>query len=183
MGKLFLWDFMSLDGVVESPEKWVTAYQSPDVYDFIKIQNLECDALLLGRMTYEAFITFWPFQTNNEFGFADKLNKMPKFVVSSTLEKADWNNTSILAGNVIEEVTKLKGRSSDEKIGITGSPTLVQALIKHDLIDEFRLMIYPIVLGTGKRLFRDDSNINLKLVETRPFKSGVVALSYQLERQ
>src|SRR5690348_2079186 len=108
MGKLFLWDFVSLDGVVESPEKWVAPYDSDEGNEFIKVQNLECDALLLGRNTYEAFITFWPTQTHNEFGFADHLNAMPKFVVSSTLKDPDWNNTSVLAGDVVEAVTRLK---------------------------------------------------------------------------
>lgn len=183
MGKLFLWEFVTLDGIVESPEKWVTAYESPEGWDFIKAQNLECDALILGRMTYEAFITFWPFQTNNEYGFAEHLNQLPKFVVSSTLQKVEWNNSRLLTGNVIDEVTRLKQRNPDENIGLTGSPTLVHTLMKHDLIDEYRLMVYPVVLGSGTRLFPDNHPLQLKLVESKPFSSGVVALSYQADRK
>ncbi len=179
MGKLFLWEFLSLDGIIESPEKWIMPYESPEGSDFIKAQNLECDALLLGKKTYEAFITFWPFQTNNEFGFADHLNQIPKYVVSSTLQNADWNNAHVLNGDAVEVVTKLKEQYADKNIGLTGSPTLIYALMQANLIDEFRLMIYPIVLGRGARLFSDGVQTKLKLVEAKPFSSGVIGLSYQ----
>lgn len=178
MGKLFVWEFLSLDGVTESPEKWTSTYNDEALGEFIKVQNLACDALLLGRLTYEAFITFWPHQTGNAFGFSDHLNAMPKYVMSNTLQTATWNNTHILKGDAAEAVTKLKQQYANQKIGLTGSPTLIQALIAHDLIDEYHLMVYPVVLGGGQRLFEEGAKANLQLVERQPFKSGVVALSY-----
>lgn len=182
MRKLIVWEFVSLDGVMEFPEQWVMPFQSQDVAAFVTAQNLESDILLLGRATYEAFATFWPSQTHNEFGFAEKLNRMPKFVVSSTLNRAEWSNSVIINKNAVEEIGKLK-QQPDGIIGLTGSATLVQSLMQTDLIDEYRLLVHPIVLGNGKRLFHDRVAIKtLKLVDTRSFSSGVVALSYQIER-
>ena len=178
MRKLVVWEFLSLDSVIEAPEKWVFPYQSEDVAEAIKAQNLASDVLLLGRVTYETFASFWPTQTHNEFGFAEKLNSQPKVVVSSTLQKADWNNSTIIKDHVAESVTKLKQQPGGE-IGITGSATLVQWLLEADLIDEFRLFVYPLVLGSGKRLFADGRKTTLKLVKTQPFSSGVVLLQYQ----
>jgi dihydrofolate reductase len=186
MRKIVVWEFMTLDGIVEAPEQWVNDYHSPDVADFVKAQNLEPDALLLGRVTYEAFISFWPHQTNNEFGFADKLNQMPKFIVSSTLAKTEWNNSHLIkaAGkaHLVNAITAMK-QEPGGSIGLTGSPTLVQFLSEHDLIDEYRLLLHPIVRSSGQRLFKDGSVGNgmktFKLVDCQPFSSGVVALSYQ----
>jgi dihydrofolate reductase len=130
-------------------------------------------------VTYEEFAAYWPSQTKNEFGIADKLNSMPKFVVSSTLEKVDWNNSRLIKENVVEEISKLK-QQSGRNIQMTGSATLVQALMQTDLIDEYRLMVHPVVLGSGKRLFRNGSEKKiLRLVETKSFSSGVVVLTYQ----
>jgi dihydrofolate reductase len=182
MRKRIVWEFVSMDGVMESPERWVMPFQSQDVAEFVAAQNLASDTLLLGKTTYEAFATFWPSQTHNEFGFADKLNRMPKFVVSSTLNKAEWSNSVIINKNVVEEINKLKQQPGGN-VGITGSATLVQSLMQADLVDEYRLLVHPIVLGDGKRLFRDGiASKTLKLVDTRPFSSGVVALSYQIEQ-
>lgn len=180
MRKLIVWEFLSLDGVMESPEKWVDFYSGDDVADFIRDENLSCDAMILGRLTYEAFITFWPSQTNNEFGFAEKLNAMPKYVVSSTLKSADWNNTSIIHGDVVQEITALKAQPGGH-IGMTGSATLVQDLLPTGVIDELHLLVFPLTRGNGLRLFVNGPALGMKLVESRVFASGVVLLSYQVE--
>ncbi|HLY26650.1 MAG TPA: dihydrofolate reductase family protein [Aggregatilineales bacterium] len=178
MRPVVVWEFMSLDGVMEAPEKWVFPYQSEDVAEAIKAQNLASDVLVLGRVTFETFASAWPKMTHNEFGFADKLNNQPKFVVSSTLQKAEWNNSMIINDHVIETINALKQQPGGE-IGITGSATLVQSLLKANLVDELRLFVHPIVLGSGKRLFADGNHVTLKHVKVQPFSSGVVLLYYQ----
>jgi len=178
MRKIIVWEFLSLDGVMESPDQWVNPYYSEDVAECIKQQNLASEVILLGRVTYEAFITFWPLQTHNEFGFSDKLNAMPKFVVSSTLQKAEWNNTTIIKKNAVEEIAWLKQTPGGD-IGVTGSAALVQAMLQAELIDEFHLLVFPVVLGQGFHLFQEYQTLSLKLIETRAFKSGAVFLSYQ----
>lgn len=178
MRKIIVSEFITLDGVIESNEKWQFPYFSDDLADFGMKQILALDAILLGRVTYEIFASSWPSRTNNEFGIADKLNSVPKFVVSSTLEKAMWNNSTLIKDDVVQEIGNLKQGSGGD-IGITGSATLIQSLMPYDLIDEYRLLVHPIVRGSGKRLFSDESNTTLKLVETKMFSSGVVLLSYQ----
>jgi dihydrofolate reductase len=163
---------------MEAPEEWQFPYLSDDLGKFIQEEIHSLDAQLLGRVTYEIFAGSWPTMTNNEFGIADKLNSMPKFVVSSTLTKADWNPSTIISGNVAEEIRKLKQQPVGN-IGITGSTTLVQSLMEADLIDEYHLQVYPIVLGKGRRLFKDGVDKKLKLVDSKTFSSGVVALIYQ----
>src|SRR5262249_39576691 len=141
-------------------------YQSEDAGEFTRARILASDVMLLGRATYEIFNSYWPNQTHNEFGIGDHMNRQRKFVVSSTLNKAEWNNSTIIKGHIVEEIAKLK-QESGGPIDVTGSAKLVQALLQADLIDEFQLMIYPIVLGKGKRLFKEGSEIkSLKLVET-----------------
>jgi len=179
MRKIIVSEFVTLDGVMESPEKWQFPYYSDDIAEVIKAQILASDAMLLGRVTYEVFAAYWPSQSNNEFGIADKLNSVPKFVVSSTLQKAEWNNSTLIKGNVAEEISKLKQQPGGN-IGITGSATLVQSLMQADLIDEHRLMVHPVVLGSGKRLFRDGGNaLQLKLFNIQTFSKGVVLLCYK----
>jgi dihydrofolate reductase len=180
--KLIVSEFLTLDGVMEANEKWQFPYFSDDLAEFNKAQILALDTILLGRVTYEIFASSWPYRTNNEFGVADKLNRAPKFVVSSTLEKAEWNNSRLIKRNAAQEISNLKQQPGGD-IGITGSATLVQSLMKDDLIDEYRLLIHPIVVGSGKRLFCDGSSTTLKLVETKTFSSGVVLLSYQPDRK
>lgn len=182
MRKVIVSEFLTLDGVMESPEKWQSPYLSDDAVETIQAQILAYGAMLLGRVTYEEFAAYWPFQTNNEFGIADKLNSMPKFVVTSTLEKVEWNNSTLIKENMVEEITKLKQQPGGN-IQITGSATLIQSLMQADLIDEYRLMVHPVVVGSGKRLFRDGSNTTLKLVETQTFSSGVVLLCYQPDKK
>lgn len=179
MRRVFVWEYLTLDGVMESPEKWQFPYYSDDLAEFIKAQVFAAGALLLGRVTYEAFVAYWPSRTNNEWGIADKFNSMPKFVVSSTLEEAKWNNTTLIRGDAVEEIARLKQQAGGD-IGISGSGELVRALMQHNLIDEYWLIVHPVVLGRGKRLFEDGSDTaTLRLVEARTFSSGVVALRYQ----
>jgi len=178
MRKIIVSEFLTLDGVMESNERWQFPYFSDDLAEFSMKQILALDAILLGRVTYEIFASSWPSRTNNEFGIADKLNSVPKFVVSSTLEKAKWNNSTIIKENVAQEISTLKQQPGGD-IGITGSATLIQSIMHYNLIDGYRLLVHPIVLGSGKRLFSDASNTTLKLVETKMFSSGVVLLTYQ----
>src|SRR5258708_5103130 len=178
MRKIIVAEFLTLDGVMEAPETWQFPFLSDDGAEFIQKGILALHAQLLGRVTYETFAGYWPLQTRNEFGIADKLNSMPKFVVSTTLDKADWNNSMLIKKNVIEEITKLKQQPGGD-IGITGSATLVEALMRADLIDEFQLQVYPLVLGRGKRLFNEQMDMKgLKLIDTRTFTSQLPALIY-----
>src|SRR6266581_6389808 len=133
------------------------------------------DALLLGRVTYEGFAAAWP---SMEGEFADKFNSMPKYVVSSTLQEAKWNNSTVLRGDVVENVSQLRqGPGGD--IVVHGSAQLVQTLIEHDLVDELRLMVFPVILGTGKRLFGDTSDSKrLRLADSRAVGDGVAILVY-----
>ena len=169
--------FMSLDGVVESPEKWSFQFWSDETQKF-KLDELRAtDALLLGRVTYEGFAAAWPSRKDTD-GFADRFNNMPKFVVSKTLKKLDWNNSHLIKGDLATEVSKLKQQEGQD-IVIHGSPTLIRSLLHHDLIDEYRLLVYPLVLGRGKRLFDDASQAKLKLAESDAFSKGVVKLVYR----
>jgi dihydrofolate reductase len=179
MGKIIVSEFMSLDGVIEAPETWHFPYISDDMQAFVNADILESDAALLGRVTYEAFAPFWSTLTQNEYGIADKLNTQPKFVVSTTLQKVEWNNSTLIKGNLAAEIAKVKQQISGN-IGLTGSATLVQSLMQADLIDEYHLLVHPIVVGKGKRLFKDGMDTaKLKLVKSIPFAGGVIALVYQ----
>lgn len=178
MRKLFVSEYMTLDGIIEAPEQWQFPYLSEDVAQVIQAGIQEAAAILLGRNTYEIFAASWPKRTHNEFGVADKMNSIPKYVVSSTLEEVAWNNSTLIQGNVMEEIASLKGQAGGD-ILIIGSAGLVQSLMGNALIDEYRLLVHPLVLGNGKRLFPDGVNLSLKLVEARPFTSGVILLRYQ----
>jgi dihydrofolate reductase len=177
MRRIVVSEFVTLDGVMEDPGGaeafdrggWAFQFErGPDGDKFKLDEVLEADALLLGRKTYEGFAKAWPTVTD-EVGFAEKMNSMPKYVVSSTLESADWNNSTVINGDVAEEVAKLDGN-----ILVAGSAQLVQTLMDHDLVDEYRLMIYPVLLGSGKRLFKDGvDQTALQLVETN--QTGQVA--------
>ena len=181
MRKLVVSEFITLDGIIEAPEKWQFPYLSEDVSEQIVAEIHSTESSLLGRITYDIFAASWPQRTHNEFGVADKLNSEPKYVVSSTLDKAEWNNSTLIKGNVEEEVRKLKQQPGGT-IRIVGSASLIQSLMKTDLIDEFRLIVHPVIVGQGKRLFNNGIEAtHLKLVEAKTFKSGVVLLSYQPE--
>jgi dihydrofolate reductase len=182
MGRIVVTEFVSLDGVMEDPggaEKyphggWAFKWERGSEGDKYKFDELmAAEAMLLGRVTYEGFAKAWPSMTD-EVGFADKMNGMPKYVVSSTLETADWNNSTILRGDAAAEVAKLRERI-DGDILVGGSASLVHALTEHDLVDEYRLIVYPVILGSGKRLFVDGARMcPLELVEARP--TGGVAI-------
>jgi dihydrofolate reductase len=185
MGRIVVTEFVSLDGVVEAPGGgedfrhggWSFEINRGEEGDKFKLDEaLDAEALLLGRVTYEGFAAAWP---SRDGDFADKFNNMPKYVVSSTLEHPDWNNSTVLSGDVDEEVSKLK-REKDGDIVVHGSPRLVQALLEHDLVDELRLMVFPVVLGSGKRLFGETSDRKpLRLADSRTVGDGVSILIYE----
>ena len=156
---------------------WSFKFDRGEEGDEFKLdETRQSDALLLGRVTYQGFAEAWPSRTGE---FADKFNSMPKFVVSTTLEDPEWSNTTVIKGNVAEEVAKLKQRPGGD-IVIHGSAQLVQTLLEDDLIDEYRLMVFPIVLGSGKHLFRDTGKATtLKLVDSKTVGAGVLILTYQ----
>ena len=178
MRKLFVTEFVSLDGVVENPG-WTFPYWNDEIANFKGEETSASDALLLGRVTYEGFAAAWP-ESKDEG--ADYFNSVRKYVVSTTLDKVEWNNSTLIKDNIVEEITKLKQQDGKD-IAVHGSIALVQTLIQHDLVDRYRLLIYPVVLGTGKRLFQDGTTATLKLVETKSFSSGVAALIYEPDRK
>ena len=177
MKKVIAGVFISLDGVVESPEKWSFPFWNDEIGKFKQNETFASDALLLGRVTYEGFAAAWPGRKDPE-GFADRFNSMPKYVASTTLKKLGWNNSHLIHGDVPHEVGKLK-REPGQDIVIHGSPGLVRSLMPHGLIDEYRLLVYPIILGKGKRLFDEGSAANLQLAESQAFDTGVVKLIYR----
>jgi dihydrofolate reductase len=187
VGRIVVTEFVSLDGVIEAPgggenykhAGWTFEIDRGEEGDKFKFDELmEADAQLLGRVTYDGFAAAWPTFTDN-VGFADKMNAMPKYVVSSTLQSADWNNTTILSGDVVEEIKKLKD-DVDGVILVAGSAQLVQTLIEHDFVDELRLMVFPVVLGNGKRLFGDTTDKKpLKLADSKSVGDGIAILTYR----
>ena len=171
--------FVSLDGVVESPEKWHFPYFNDEMGEAVGAAISSSDAMLIGRVTYQEFAAYWPGVSSEDEPFATHMNNTPKYVVSKTLDKAEWNNSTLISGNVAEEITKLK-QQPGKNIGITGSATLVQSLLQDDLLDELGLMIHPVVVGSGKRLFQEGGGPKgLKLVDSMTFSTGVVSLTYQ----
>jgi len=187
MRKVVVSEFVSLDGVMEDPGGaegfehggWVFQFERGPEGDRFKLDEvLEADAMLLGRVTYQGFAEAWPSRTDDQ-GFADKMNSMAKFVVSTTLEEAEWNNSTLIRGDVAKEVSRLKAQPGGN-ILVAGSRTLVQTLIAHDLVDEYRLMVFPVVLGSGKRLFGDAAAATtLRLVDSKAVGSGVLVLTYE----
>jgi len=179
MRKLVVSEFVSLDGVVEDP-RWTFQFSSEDRDQFKFDELAASDALLLGRVTYEGFAAAWPQMEEQTGEYGAWMNGYPKHVVSTTLgEPLEWNNSTLVKGNVAEEVSNLK-RQPGKDILIFGSGELVNALMQHDLIDEYRLMVFPVVVGSGKRLFSEGGDTKaLKLAETKTFDSGVVVLSYR----
>jgi dihydrofolate reductase len=187
MGRIVVSEFVSLDGVMENPGGaegfsrggWAFQFDRGPEGDKFKLDEvMEAEALLLGRVTYEGFAKAWPSRTD-EVGFADKMNGMPKYVVSTTLDKAEWNNSTLITGDVVQEVSKLEEQLGGD-ILVAGSGRLVHTLVEHDLVDEYRLMVFPLVLGAGKRLFGNvDRKAALSLVEAKPVGAGVLILVYR----
>jgi len=171
MSNVVVTEFLALDGVMEEPGNWSFPYWNDEIAKFKLDELRESDSLLLGRVTYEGFAKAWPSQTD-EAGFADKMNSLPKFVVSTTLKDPEWNNSTVIGADEIEKL--------DGTVVVHGSATLVDTLFERDLVDELRLLVYPLLLGSGKRLFpRQQQLRKLALVETRSFDSGVVLLRYR----
>jgi dihydrofolate reductase len=184
VGRIVVTEFVSLDGVMEAPggedfkyPGWSFEFNRGDEGDKFKLDEaLSAEALLLGRRTYEGFAGAWP---SREGEFADKFNTMPKYVVSSTLKDPEWNNSTVLSGDVAEEVSKLR-QEVDGNIVVHGSAQLVQALVEHDLVDELRLMVFPVVLGTGKRVFGNTTDKKtLRLVASKVVGDGIAILTYE----
>jgi dihydrofolate reductase len=183
MAKIVVSEFVSLDGVMEAPggepgyrhAGWVMKFPDAQQFQYKFDEVLAHQAMLLGRKTYEGFASAWPSRPGE---FADKMNNMPKYVASTTLNNAAWSNSTVLQGDVAQAVSKLKQELHGD-ILVAGSRTLVNTLKQHDLIDEYRLMVFPIVLGSGMRLFDESTDATtLKLVDTRSFGNGVVVLTY-----
>jgi dihydrofolate reductase len=183
VGRIVVTEFVSLDGVMEAPggedfkyPGWSFEFDRGDEGNKFKLdETLSSEALLLGRRTYEGFAGAWP---SRDGEFADKFNTMPKYVVSSTLKDPEWNNSTVLSGDVAEEVAKLR-QELDGDIVVHGSAQLAQALVEHDLVDELRLMVFPVVLGTGKRLFGETSDKKtLRLVDSKTVGDGIEILTY-----
>ncbi|HWK03522.1 MAG TPA: dihydrofolate reductase family protein [Puia sp.] len=181
MRKLIVSAWTTLDGVFDAGNmnQWYTPYDSVERQEYIRSGILAADAILFGRKTYEMLAPYWSSLKNNEMGVAAKLNSVPKFVVSSTLGKAEWNNSTIIKGNVVEEITRLKQLPGQE-IQIEGSATLVESLMEAGLIDEYRFLVHPVIMGSGQRFFRDGMHSGgLRLVKTQAFDSGVILLCYK----
>ena len=167
--------FISLDGVVESPEKWTGPYFNDQVGQAVGALMASNDALLLGRTTYEGFAAAFGGQSG---GMADQMNSTPKYVVSSTLASASWQNSTLINGDVAARISELK-RQPGQNIGMSGSSTLVSWLLRHDLLDQLDLLVFPVVIGSGKRLFSEPGDqVPLTLTGSESFSTGVVHLSY-----
>jgi dihydrofolate reductase len=188
MGRIVVTEFVSVDGVIQDPGGvegfkhggWVfETDRGPEGEQFKLNENLDAEALLLGRVTYDEFVKAWP---SRDGEFADRMNSMPKYVVSSTTEEPVWNST-VLEGDVAQEVSRLK-RELDGDILVHGSIQLVRTLLEHDLVDELWLMVFPVVLGSGERLFAELSDKRpLRLADTRTVGDGVTILTYEAARE
>jgi dihydrofolate reductase len=189
MGKIVISDNVSLDGVVQDPAGdegfrhggWVGLIKDrPELNSLALDEALGAEALLLGRRSYEWLAARWPSRSGE---LADRLNSLPKYVVSSTLEDPDWNNSTVLKGDVVDEVSKL-AQELDGEIVVPASFQLLRTLMEHDLVDELRLKVYPVVLGAGARLFGETSDKKpIRLVDTQTLGDGIVYLTYKLVRE
>jgi dihydrofolate reductase len=184
MRRLVVTEYVTLDGVMQDPGGsgefarggWSRPYWGDDIAKFKFDELFASDMLLLGRVTYEGFAAAWPTMTD-EGGFADRMNGLPKYVVSTTLTNPSWTNSQVIRENVIAEIATLKQQDGQD-ILVAGSGQLVQTLMLGHLIDEYRLLVYPVVVGAGKRLFNSSADAKLKLVEALPFASSVTLLRY-----
>lgn len=184
MRKVVAAEFLSLDGVMESPNEWHFPYFNEEMGQAVNESIAASDAMLLGRVNYEEWAAFWPEQDTNENPMATHMNGVQKYVVSTTLEEPlGWQNSTLINENVVEKISELKqGEGGD--IAISGSGTLVRSLLGQGLIDELKLMIHPIVVGSGKRLFdENEERTPLELVGSKTFETGVLYLTYQPARE
>lgn len=181
MRKVIAVEMVSLDGVMEKPEEWAFSYSNDEMNEANASGMAASDAMLLGRVTYEQMAGFWPEQPGGT-PMVDYINRVSKFIVSTTLEEPlQWNNSTLISGNVAEEIAALK-RQPGKDITVLGSADLVQSLLRDGLLDELSLMVHPVVLGSGKRLFEDRGNMEaLDLVDSKSFNTGVVSLTYRAE--
>lgn len=169
--------FISLDGVVESPEIWSFDHFDDGMLEEMQVQLARLDAALMGRVTYQEWEDYWPTATDEPF--ASFINNIQKYIVSSTLDNVAWKNSTLLKGNLAEEIARLKQQPGKD-IGIQGSPTLVRSLIENDLLDILTLTVYPVIAGSGKRLFRDGAELKrMNLVDLKKTSTGVAILTYQ----
>jgi dihydrofolate reductase len=176
MRKINAWLFVTLDGVIEAPEKWVMA--DDDMFGAIEADYAKSDALLLGRRTYETFAASWP-ERGSEVPNADWMNNTPKYVASTTLESPEWKNSTVIEGDVAEAVARLKLEDGKD-IAVNGSGTLVRALMRDHLLDELRLFLHPVVVGSGRRLFDDERDpVELALLDSHAYDNGVISLTYK----
>ena len=182
MRKVVAWLFISLDGVVEAPHLWQEGLMDDDMLADITSQIEAEDAILMGRVTYQEFASFWPTATDEPF--ASHINKTPKYVVSTTLDKAEWGRwdepTLLKDAKEIGTLTQQAGKD----IGVSGSPTLVRSLLREGLLNELKLMIHPVIVGSGKRLFKEDGDLKkLQLVDSKVTSKGVAILTYQPDKK
>jgi dihydrofolate reductase len=177
MRKIVAGLFISLDGVTESPDKWQSPYFSDEMGAAVTAQMDAADAMLLGRVTYQEFAAYWPSAPADD-PFTARMNETPKYVVSTTLERVAWQNTTLITGDVGAAIAALK-RQPGKDIGVTGSATLVRSLLRDGLLDELRLLVHPLVVGGGKRLFAGmGEQVALRLVEAQTLDQGVLSLAY-----
>jgi dihydrofolate reductase len=180
MRKIVVSEFMSLDGVVEAPDQWHFPYFNDEMGQAVWATMTASEAMLIGRVTYEGFAAAWPDRDSRDEPdeMVDFMNKTPKLVVSNTLDTVEWENSTLIKGDAIEEITKIK-QGPGGVIGVTGSVTLVRSLLAAGLVDELRLLVHPIVVGEGVRLFAAEGpKVPLKLAESQTFKTGVLNLTY-----
>ncbi|MBN2501214.1 MAG: dihydrofolate reductase [Anaerolineales bacterium] len=180
MRKLIVAEFVSLDGVMENPV-WSLPYWDDEIAAFKGEETSSSDALLLGRKTYEGFAAAWPGRTNEDDEGAEYMNSVRKYVVTSTLDNLSWNNSHVIKGDIATEIARLKAKDGGNLL-VNGSAMLVNYLLDHDLVDVYRLLVYPVVLGVGLRLFTEGNQAKLELIENKSFESGAVALIYQPAR-
>ena len=178
MRKIVAGLFISLDGVVEAPQNWHFPYWTDEMGAIVQGQIDASDTLLMGRGTYDEFVQFWP-NAGSDVELADHMNGVEKIVVSSTLSNPTWQNTTVIGDNVAERLQALKELPGRKNIGMSGSAGLVRWLINNDLLDELNLLVHPVIVGSGKRLFTDDSaRKSLALADSRTLKTGVLSLVY-----
>lgn len=171
--------FLSLDGVAEAPNRWVFPYMTGEVGQVVGANMQASDTMLLGRRTYQEWAAHWPDKTAADDPYADYINSVPKHVVSTTLRPPlEWRNSTLISGDVREQITKLKEQPGKE-IAISGSISLIGWLLREGLLDELSLLVFPVVVGSGKRLFDAPDQVPLKLIDSRTFDNGVLSLRYE----